>query len=165
MLRIADLIGAIPSITGKIELVYEGEQEGSNNIAHNLIGKAIRSQFINYFPNPLEIKKVKNTPNPYKPITGWFEKGNMIDLLHNLKGDEYKKTLSSVPGLKELIDTFQKDKSEEEKLFLMEFALYGLAEYSMLSKHELETGAQFKDLLSAMFSMPTMEDEDLDEEK
>jgi len=165
LLRIADLIGAIPSITGKIELVYEGEQEGSNNIAHNLIGKAIRSQFINYFPNPLEIKKVKNKPNPYKPITSWFEKGNMIDLLHNLKGDEYKKTLSSVPGLKELIDTYQKDKSEEEKLFLMEFALYGLAEYSMLSKHELETGAQFKDLLSAMFSMPTMEDEDLEENK
>ncbi|MDB5272280.1 MAG: magnesium chelatase [Chitinophagaceae bacterium] len=165
MLRIADLIGAIPSITGKIELVYEGEQEGSNNIAHNLIGKAIRSQFINYFPNPLEIKKVKTKPNPYKPITSWFEKGNMVDLLHNLKGEEYKKTLASIPGLRELIDTYQKDKSEEEKIFLMEFALYGLAEYSMLSKHELETGAQFKDLLSAMFSMPTMEDEDLDEEK
>jgi magnesium chelatase subunit I len=165
VLRIADLVGAIPSITGKIELVYEGEQEGSNNIAHNLISKAIRTQFVNYFPNPLEIKKVKNKPNPYKAITNWFEKGNMVDLLHDLKGPDYSKTLTSIPGLKELVEFYQKDKPESEKLFLMEFALYGLAEYSMLSKHELETGAQFKDLLSAMFSMPAMEDDELDEEK
>src|SRR5580692_11707749 len=48
----SDLVGIIPSITGKIELVYEGEQEGPYQVAFNLLEKAIRTQFINYFPNP-----------------------------------------------------------------------------------------------------------------
>jgi magnesium chelatase subunit I len=54
---IADLIGIIPSITGKIELVYEGEQEGPYQVAMNLLDKAIRSQFVQYFPNPDSLKK------------------------------------------------------------------------------------------------------------
>jgi magnesium chelatase subunit I len=51
------------------------------------------------------------------------------------------------------------------KLFLMAFALHGLAEDSMLSKHHLERGMRFKDLLSSMFSIPEapeFEDEDED---
>jgi magnesium chelatase subunit I len=49
---ISDLSGIIPSITGKIELVYEGEQEGPYQVAVNLLDRSIRSQFIQYFPNP-----------------------------------------------------------------------------------------------------------------
>ena len=48
----------------------------------------------------------------------------------------------------------------------MEFALHGLAEYSLISKHHLSAGLQFKDLLSSMFSLPRPgeeEDEDDDE--
>jgi magnesium chelatase subunit I len=41
---------------------------------------------------------------------------------------------------------------------MMEFALHGLAEFSMLSKNNLEKGLEFKDLLSSMFSMPESED-------
>ena len=54
---ISDLVGIIPSITGKIELVYEGEQEGPYQVAMNLVDKAIRSQFVQYFPNPDQLKK------------------------------------------------------------------------------------------------------------
>ena len=54
---ISDLVGIIPSITGKVELVYEGEQEGPYQVAMNLVDKAIRSQFIQYFPNPDTLKK------------------------------------------------------------------------------------------------------------
>src|SRR5215217_2783107 len=53
---IADLIGIIPSITGKIELVYEGEQEGPYQVAMNLLDRSIRSQFVQYFPNPDNLK-------------------------------------------------------------------------------------------------------------
>src|SRR5215212_4528037 len=85
---IADLIGIIPSITGKIELVYEGEQEGPYQVAMNLLDKSIRSQFVQYFPNPDTLKKRAprkgETPqavdNPYKSITSWFDKGNHINL-------------------------------------------------------------------------------------
>ena len=54
---ISDLVGIIPSITGKIELVYEGEQEGPYQVAYNLMEKAIRTQFATYFPNPETFKK------------------------------------------------------------------------------------------------------------
>lgn len=54
--RVSDFWGVIPSITGKLELVYEGEQEGPFIVALNLIGKAIRSQFVKYFPAPEKSK-------------------------------------------------------------------------------------------------------------
>ncbi|MGB4775356.1 MAG: sigma 54-interacting transcriptional regulator, partial [Daejeonella sp.] len=84
---ISDLAGIIPSITGKIELVYEGEQEGPYQVALNLLDKAIRSQFIQYFPNPETFKKRRNTgkestreeENPFKAIIRWFDNGNSVD--------------------------------------------------------------------------------------
>jgi len=153
--RIADFIGVIPSITGKVELVYEGEQEGPGIVANNLVGKAIRSQFINYFPDP-EKERKKEGENPYSAIKDWFEKGNMVDLLFNATEKEYQKELNGVPGLEMLIDKYQKTSHEGFKYFLMEFALFGLAEYSMLSKHQLEQGMQFKDLFTSMFNLPEM---------
>lgn len=152
--RIADFLNVVPAVTGKVELVYEGEQEGPGIVANNLIGKAIRKQFTDYFPDPEAVRKKKGSENPYEQITNWFGKGNMIDLLFNFSEEEYKKELNSIPGLAALVDKYQKQPHEGFKLFLMEFALYGLAEYSMLSKHGLEKGTQFKDLLSSMFTMP-----------
>jgi len=151
-LRISDFSGMIPAITGKIELVYEGEQEGAGIVAQNLIGKAIRTQFLNYFPDPDQMRKQKN--NPYQQITDWFGKGNMVDLLHDHSEKEYIKTLGNIPGLKDLIKKYQSNPDSAEQNFMMEFALYALVEYSLLSKHPLEKGMQFKDLLSSMFSMP-----------
>jgi magnesium chelatase subunit I len=151
-LRISDFSGVIPAITGKIELVYEGEQEGAGIVAQNLIGKAIRSQFLNYFPNPDDMRKQK--ANVYQEISDWFGKGNMVDILHDQSENEYAKTLKEVPGLTNLIKKYQPNVTSQEQSFMMEFALYGLAEYSLLSKHALKTGMQFKDLLSSMFTLP-----------
>lgn len=157
--RISDLVHVVPAVTGKVELVYEGEQEGPGIVANNLVGKAIRSQFINYFPDPEKTRKNKEAPNPYKVTTDWFGNGNMVDLLFDLSDKDYEKELESIPGLSDLIAKYQKDAKGHYRLFLMEFALYGLAEYSMLSKHSLEKGMQFKDLLSSMFTMPGEEEE------
>lgn len=162
--RIADFVAIHPAITGKVELVYEGEQEGPAIVAQNLVGKAIRSQFTNYFPDPEKIRKNKEAKNPYKQITDWFGEGNMVDLVYDCTLQEYEKELMSIPGLEALIADLHGKQPKEFKLFLMEFALYGLAEYSMLSKHVLERGMQFKDLLSSMFSMPEPDDEDEDED-
>ena len=149
--RIADFFGLIPSITGKVELVYEGEQEGPAIVAQDLIGKAVRSQFINYFPDPDKARKSKDN-NPYKKITEWFGEGHELDLINDLPQKEFRKALDSVPGLKELVAKHQKETDEDTRYFLMEFALHGLSEYSMLSKKNLVAGLQFKDLLSSMFS-------------
>jgi len=160
-IRITDFIGVIPAITGKVELVYEGEQEGPGIVAQNLIGKAIRTQFVNYFPNPEKFRKQKEK-SPYKKITEWFSDGNTVDLLHEMKQTEFEKALKSVPGLNDLVNEFHKGRDQSMKLFLMEFALHGLAEYSLISKHNLTKGQQFKDLLSSMFTLPkeSREEED-----
>src|SRR5882672_8836538 len=161
--RVADFIGVVPAITGKVELVYEGQQEGPGIVAQNLLGKALRSQFVNYFPDPDKFRKQKEK-SPYKKITNWFGDGNSVDLLHDLSNAAYEKTLRSVPGLLDLINEFQKGQDASLKLFLMEFALHGLAEHSLISKHNLTAGHQFKDLLSSMFSLPKEENDEEDEE-
>ena len=161
VVRIADLIGVIPAITGKVELVYEGEQEGAGHVAYNLIGKAIRTQFVNYFPSP-EQKKKDKSGNPYVLPLAWFGEGNVLDILASQPDKEYKSLLHSVPGLEEVVTQMVKKLPEKEKEFFMEFALHGLAEYSQLSKKLLDTGLQFKDLFSSMFDMK--EDEDFGDE-
>ncbi len=158
-LRISDIYGVIPSITGKIELVYEGEQEGPSKVAHILIGKAIKTLFEDYFPTPDKIKK-NQQHNPYQEIVNWFGKGNSVDILNGLSDKEYRQTLNSVPGLKPLVKKSYPKEDEEGLLLLMEFVLHGLAENSMLSKFKLETGVQFKDMLSSMFSMDSEEDDE-----
>jgi magnesium chelatase subunit I len=163
VIRITDFVGVIPAITGKVELVYEGEQEGPGIVAQNLVGKAIRAQFVNYFPDPDKYRKQKDK-SPYRKITAWFGDGNALDLLSDIPNPEYEKVLRSVPGLSDLINEFQKGQDTATKLFLMEFALHGLAEYSMISKHYLGRGLQFKDLISGMFSVPKSEDEDLEDD-
>lgn len=163
--RISDLSSIISSITGKVELVYEGEQEGPGIVAQNLIGKAIRTQFIQYFPDPDKLRKQKEK-SPYKKITDWFGEGNHVDLLHDLSDQDYEKVLKSIPGLKDLVNVYHNHQDKQIQLLLMEFALHGLAEYSLISKHHLTAGTQFKDLLSSMFSLPSDDpDDDEDDEE
>ena len=163
-LRISDLYGVIPSITGKIELVYEGEQEGPAKVAQILIGKAIRNSFTQFFPTPDSLKKSQQ-PSPYLPIIEWFKKGNKIDLMMNLSDKEYKKMIQSIPCLDDIVKKFHPKLNGTSQLLLMEFLLFGLSEYSLLSRTKIEDGIQFKDMLSTMFTMPDAEDfEDEDDE-
>jgi len=177
-LRISDLYGIIPAITGKIELVYEGEQEGPAKVAHILISKAIRSLFDKYFPSPdkstrrdsdytqtapAQQQKVPEV-NPYSTITGWFNKGNKVDLLHTISDKNYEKVLNNIPGLNELVKRYHPGVNGKDHLLLMEFVLHGLAEYSMLSKFRLENGIQFKDMLSSMFTISEEDDTELSDE-
>ncbi len=157
-LRVSDIYGVIPSLTGKIELVYEGEQEGPSKVAYILIGKAVKTLFQDYFPSPEKIKKNQEL-NPYQTIRNWFSKGNTIDILNTISDKEYERALNSVPGLKEIVKKYHPNENGKAQLLLMEFVLHGLAEYSMLSKYKLEYGLQFKDMLSSMFSIDK-EDED-----
>ncbi len=151
----SDLVGIIPSITGKIELVYEGEQEGPYQVAFNLLEKAFRSQFVNYFPNPELFKKRKGTgeENPYKPITGWFDKGNHLDVFFNAKDDDKVRLLYKVDGLHAFVKKHFRNASEKEMALLMEFVLHGLSAYSMISKKVVEGKIEFKDLIGSMMNM------------
>ena len=159
--RISDIYGILPSITGKVELVYEGEVEGIATVATMLIGKALRKQFAGIFPNPEKNKKVKvKSVSPYAEIVNWFNEGNKVDIMQNAPQATYEKALLFVTGLNDLVKTHFPRATRQEQLFMMEFALHGLAEFSQLSKHRLETGIQFKDLLGSMMNFGIGEEEE-----
>ena len=166
--RVGDFISAVPAITGKVELVYEGEQEGAGIVAEKLMGKAIRTLFLNYFPDPDKSKKLKNRVSPYKTVQEWFGSGNTLDLMHDASDADYHAALDKVPGLRDIVKELHPNEDANTTYFLMEFLLHGLSEHSLISRNRLTAGAQFKDLLSSMFTMPTFEegdDEDEEEEK
>jgi magnesium chelatase subunit I len=148
--RISDLFAIMPAITGKVELVYEGEQEGPALVARSLIKKAIRSLYPHLFPDPEKLKK-KAGEQPYQVILNWFGEGNTLDMLNEASSGEYASQLALVPGLDDLINRYQPALVEENGLLLKEFVLHALSEYSLLSKQQLETQTTFKDLLSSMF--------------
>ncbi len=153
--RIADLQAIIPAITGKIELVYEGEQEGPLQVAHNLLDKAIRTLFAIYFPNPDSFKKKKaGSPaeNPYRSVIQWFDKGNSVQLLQDISDKQYEATLSKVEGLRDLIKARFPKANNKEALLLMEFVLHGLSSYSLISKKVVENETRFSDLLGTMMN-------------
>jgi len=149
--RIVDLSGIIPSVNGKIELVYEGEQEGAAIVAQNLLGRAIRNQFLQWFPDPGKLKK-KKQESPYQAIINWFGEGNTVDcmLLETDKG--YGQILKNIPGLADLVEEYVPKLTATEKLVMMEFVLFALSEHSLIGKKSLERSIQFKDLLGSMFS-------------
>jgi magnesium chelatase subunit I len=164
--RIADLQGIIPAITGKIELVYEGEQEGPLQVAVNLLDKAIRSVFSQYFPNPDSFKKRKQSAaaeNPYRTVIQWFDKGNAVQLLQDVNDKQYETSLQKVDGLKELIKGKFPHANNKEQLLLMEFVLHGLASYSLISKKVVENETRFSDLLGTMMNFGTGTEEENDE--
>ncbi len=159
--RVGDFWGIIPSITGKIELVYEGEQEGPFIVAQNLIGKAIRTLFVKYFPNPEEMKRKKQR-NIYQPVIDWFGQSNDLNLYNDLSNNHYARTLSSIAGLMDIVEKFYPQLEASEKFFLMEFILHGLAEYSLLGKAPIQSGFAFQDLLNSMFKMDSSDADDED---
>ncbi|MCU0451683.1 MAG: sigma 54-interacting transcriptional regulator [Bernardetiaceae bacterium] len=153
-LRVGDFWGVIPAIAGKVELVYEGEQEGAAIVAQNLLGKTIRTFFIRFFPDPEKEKKKKNAKSTYQEITDWFGSGETLDLLADSSNQTYQTALNRVPGLTGLVKERVPNLSPAEHLFMMEFALHGLAEYSLLSKKMLALGGmQFNDILGGMLDL------------
>lgn len=156
----SDLAGIIPAITGKIELVYEGEQEGPYQVAFNLLEKAIRSQFVIYFPNPEAGKKragatrkEKELENPYTAITRWFDQGNHLNLQFDLTDADRLLQLYKVDGLHSLVKKYFPQANDMENALMMEFVLHGLAAYSLISKKVLEGSISFKDLIGSMMNL------------
>ncbi|MFN8260259.1 MAG: magnesium chelatase [Chitinophagales bacterium] len=166
VVRISDFVGVFPAITGKIEMVYEGEQEGPMRVAQNILDKAIRNLFVQYFPNPTKVKKKKaqqEEKNIYNEVQKYFEQGNVVDLLTDAPDLDYRNALSDIKGLKELILNYLSSNIDTSSLYtFMEFVLHGMAAYSLLSKSQLEQGNKFSDITSAMFNYGEEEvDDDL----
>jgi len=159
--RICDLPHTLPGLTGKIELVFEGEQEGPVKVSKALIGKAVREVFRKYFPDPLERRQKthgEQKPQPleseYAVVIGWFESGNRIEVSDDMAVTDYYKELDRVKGLRELTRKHMKI-PESDKATLassMEFVLDGLHQSSRIAKDEVDHITAYKDLVQSIFT-------------
>lgn len=165
--RICDLYAAVPAITGRLELVYEGEQEGAHKVAFALIGRSIRSVFARCFavPSPQKRKKPKlpleeDPPNPsirdetYAEIVGWFDAGNTVSISDRMTEREYRTVLEKVPTLRRIAGTAKGDLLKDTNAYtVMEFVLEGLYAHSQLSKDRLVEGhTVYRDVMSEILS-------------
>ncbi|MBT8311236.1 MAG: sigma 54-interacting transcriptional regulator [Flavobacteriaceae bacterium] len=150
-IRLSDFMGVIPAITGKIELVYEGEQEGADTVAIHLLEEAIKTLFPDYFPG---IKKLehKDEDSPYDELINWFFNGEGFELVDEANEEEYTQQLDGIRPLKALLKKYQPDIPVQDRYFLMEFLLWGLVVHKKLSKHRFTQGYQFKDLYGSYIS-------------
>lgn len=149
--RLSDFIGVIPAITGKIELVYEGEQEGADAVATILIDEAVKSIFPEYFPKIDKLER-KDAESPYDELTSWFFQSEGFELEDEYTDAEYKRALDDIPPLTQLIKEYHPEVSKTDSYFLKELVLWGLVAYKKLSKHRFSEGYHFKDLYSNYIS-------------
>ena len=145
MVRLSDFMGVIPSIIGKIELVYEGEQEGSGSVAEILIEDAVKTLFSVYFPQIDKLER-KDADGPYDELVSWFFDGEGFDLLDDAADKEYKEKLDSIIPLQQLVTKYQPDIEKEDTYFLKELLLWGLVAHKKLSKQRYTVGYQIKDV-------------------
>jgi magnesium chelatase subunit I len=151
VVRLADFMGIIPAITGKVELVYEGEQEGAAIVAQHLIGDAVRTFFPAYFPKIEKLER-DDAKSPYKEVVEWFFTETGFELLDDATDEEYRRQLDAITPLDSLVKKYTPDIPEEDTYFMKEFVLWGLVEYNKLSKDRFTEGYQFKDLYGSYIS-------------
>ena len=161
--RICDLPHVLPGMTGKIELVFEGEQEGPVKVGRALVGKAVRDTFKKYFPDPLQRKLQRpgvsesrhgSEDAEYGKIIAWFEAGNKIEITDDVNVSEYFAELDKVKGLRELTKKHMNipDRNVYELASAMEFVLDGLHQFSKIAKDEIDHTIEYKDLVGSIFT-------------
>tara|TARA_Y100000589_G_scaffold329819_1_gene377599 strand:- start:83 stop:1543 length:1461 start_codon:yes stop_codon:yes gene_type:complete len=148
--RLTDFLGTISSINGKIELVYEGELEGADQISFTLINNSILKIFNDIFP---EIKKLKKEEEstPYDEILLWFNK-NDVFIGDDFTDKEYKDTLESIVPLSKLIEKYCSKINLADDFFHKEIILWGLSANKQLSKNRSLEGIEFKDSLGSFLN-------------
>jgi len=150
-IRLSDFMGIVPAITGKVELVYEGEQEGAASVAHTLISEAVKTLFSNYFPKIEKLEK-EGFESPYQEVIDWFFEQSGFELLDDISDKEYKQQLDAIVPLQSLLKKYQPEGTKEDAYFMKEFVLWGLVEFKKLSKHRFLEGYQFNDLYGSYIS-------------
>lgn len=98
--RLADFHGILPALTGKLELVYEGEQEGPVNVAWKLFEEALKEIFLIHFPHPDRNRRDKDI---YGVLRAFFAGGNEVQISNDMSQSQFAKQLEEVAGLTKLV--------------------------------------------------------------
>ena len=165
--RVCDLQQAVSAVSGKVELVLEGEQEGAMNVARALLGRGVKALFSQRFPDAYKPKRARRQPgapapppegddlatSEYRPILEWFAGGNHVAISDDMPHAEYAKQLAAVKGLERLTVKHLQPASAEEAAVAMELVLEGLHQNSILSRERTDGAVtSYKDMLKSMLS-------------
>jgi len=142
--RLSDFSSIVPAITGKVELVYEGEQEGAEFVANKLIDSAIKTLFEKNFPKIEKLEK-QGANTPYDDLVTWFFNESKFEILNGISEKEYQKKLLSIEPLNKLLKEYHPEALKEDIYFLNEFVLWGLVQFKKLSKVEYSEGIEIQD--------------------
>jgi magnesium chelatase subunit I len=125
--RVLDIYAALPSITGKLELEYEGELKGGDNVARELIRLAVGKVYTSYFDG-VNVSQ----------IVQWFELGGSLKLDESLDSSAMAQQLGNIQGLMEKTGVLGLGASEPDALraSASEFILEGLYAHRRLSRSE-----------------------------
>lgn len=143
-IRMSDFEAITPAITGKVELVYEGEQLGSENVAHQLIGAAVKTTFDELF-RPIKKLKRPGVTDEFDAIVQWFMDENDFELTNDSSDEHHAKQIEKITPLDEALKKFMTIEDKKERIFLKEIMLWGLVEYKQLAKSKRESGMTFFD--------------------
>ncbi|HEX5000533.1 MAG TPA: magnesium chelatase [Terriglobia bacterium] len=119
--RITDIYAAIPAITGKIELEYEGELKGGEVIARDLIKQSVRSAFRQAYPT-----------TDFKPVTEFFEVGGALKVSDTDSAAELLAKMEQVPALMSYVP----DGDDMERVAQAELILEGLYASDKIGRSE-----------------------------
>ena len=125
--RVSDVYSAIPAMTGKFELEYEGEMRGAENIARELIRAAVGKTFTRYFANM-----------NFQPVVQWFEMGGELKIAANAPSSELLSQLKKIQGLFDHIETLGVRPKDDAAIqtSAAEFILEGLWAHKRISRSE-----------------------------
>ncbi|HVG09081.1 MAG TPA: magnesium chelatase [Thermoanaerobaculia bacterium] len=152
--RLCDLHMLLPAITGKVEMVYEGEQQGSEVVARRLVGQAVRKIFDDRFP---EVGKELGSGSdddkgPYARIVRWFSEGNAVTISDEQSFTDYETELARVPGLTDL--TGKLGRTRQERALAAEMALEGLHQHLKLARNDMDSQISYKEMVKFQLLKP-----------
>ncbi len=147
--RPVDLQPAVSAITGKVELVYQGEQEGAVNVARHLVGRGLKAVFDRLLPAAQDDGSSEGGVfGPYKPIIDYFGQGNRVQIGDMTDVEKVRQTLPEVPTLQKLAERHVPLSDKELELpAAMEFVIEGLHQAKILGKDEVEGVNNYYDML------------------
>jgi magnesium chelatase subunit I len=149
--RLVDLAACLSAMTGKIELAYEGEQEGPLKVGWHVLAEAIKRVWKDTFPPVIEDEDDERNAGPWKGVLTWFAAGNHVDLNDRSTTAEHRAALDSVPDLEALAKRFAKP-ADDDLAMWMEFVLEGLFTGGILARVQSDRGLVYSDLLAHMMS-------------
>ena len=159
--RLIDLLDVEPAITGKVELVYEGEQEGAQNVARLLTVRAVKTVFSMYFPDPTDKKAGRDK---YRAVIDWFASGQNVAIERDWPFDKYSAALDAVPGLGAIVAEHTTPSDPYEKATMMEFVLEALYGHSLIGKDLSDSVSRYSDMVGSMLSSFDVDDDEFDDD-